>query len=132
MGILQKLKSVLGMDGPARPGARSEPDVTVEREPSTSTEQAVKEGGPSDAPRAPRSAGASTGETEPESAETSGEAAASVEEINGIGPTYAERLADAGIETVADLADSDVETVAEAAQANESRVADWLEQARDR
>jgi len=55
-----------------------------------------------------------------------------VEEITGIGATYADRLEAAGIETVADLADSDVSTVVEAAQATESRVQDWLDQARNR
>lgn len=135
MGILTKLKSVLGMDGSGRPRGRSEPDVTVEREPSTETEQAVKGGGPSDAPRAPQSATAA-GEDQDEEAEEAATAESiddspPVDQVDGIGPTYAERLTAAGIETIADLAASDAATVAEAAETSESRAEDWLEQARD-
>lgn len=46
MGLLQKLKSALGLNGSGSPGAgRAAPqdvDVTVEREPSSDTEDAVK------------------------------------------------------------------------------------------
>lgn len=136
MGILAKLKSVLGMDGSGRPRGRSDPDVTVEREPSTTTEQAVKGSGPDDAPRAPQSASAAgedAGEDADEpAASDSAPDSPTVEDIDGIGPTYAERLTAEGIETVGDLAASDAPTVAEAAETSESRAEDWLEQARDR
>ena len=142
MGLLQKLKSVLGMDGSDRSRRRADPDVTVEREPSTASEQAVKGNGPSDAPRAPRSANAASADEEPADVEAAAEEVAeteevvegdspAVEEVNGIGPTYAERLEAAGIATVADLAASEVATVADAAQTNESRVEDWIQQAKD-
>lgn len=173
MGILEKLKSVLGLDGRSGSTRPTDPDVTVEREPSAESERAVKGTTPSDAPRAPRSAGASSDASEgrpsdaagsedsaesggPDAAEAaagepsdtsssdddgaevavSDEAAADapspgVEEINGIGPTFAERLQAAGIETVADLAETDAASLAEAAETHESRVEDWLEQARD-
>jgi len=176
MGILEKLKSVLGMDGPSGTPGTTDPEVTVEREPSTESERAVKGAGPADAPRAPRSASASADageatadagaeESGPDAgpadaaagtadetagadeldassqAEDADEAAAetadepedspSVQEINGVGPTFAERLEAADIETVADLAAQDAATLADAAQTNESRVEDWLEQARD-
>jgi len=63
--------------------------------------------------------------------ETAGSAPdAGVEEITGIGPTYAQRLRAAGIETVGDLAGADLETVADATNAAESRVDDWIAQAR--
>jgi polyhydroxyalkanoate synthase len=131
MGILTKLKSVLGMDGSGRSRGRSEPDVTVEREPSTETEQAVKGSGPEDAPRAPQSAtAAGSSATEAEGDEEA--ESADVEDIDGIGPTYADRLTAAGIETIADLAASDPETVADAAETSESRAEDWLDQARNR
>ncbi|WP_254280170.1 helix-hairpin-helix domain-containing protein [Haloarcula marina] len=44
MGLLQKLKSALGLDGSESSGRRSsgDVDVTVEREPSTESEDAVK------------------------------------------------------------------------------------------
>ncbi len=136
MGILQKLKSALGMDSSGRTRRRTEPDVTVEHEPSPESERAVK----TSVEEEP--AASATDEDESEEGSDEGDAAASaaagteeasppVEEITGIGPTYAERLEAAGIETVADLADSDIATVVEAAQATESRAQDWLEQARD-
>jgi predicted flap endonuclease-1-like 5' DNA nuclease len=171
MGILQKLKSALGMDSGGRSRRRTQPDVTVEHEPSAESERAVKkeideepavsddeeptvpedqepavsddeeptvpedqEPAVSDEPE-PDAPGAEAAAPEdgPTEAEDAGAAdsSPSVEEITGIGATYAERLEAAGIETVADLADSDRSTVVEAAQATESRVEDWLEQARD-
>jgi predicted flap endonuclease-1-like 5' DNA nuclease len=157
MGILQKLKSALGMDSSGRARRRTEPDVTVEREPSAEGERAVKtddaeesgaptgaEDDPADdeddsateepADSAPADDGSATEESaDPDAdADESAEPSPSVEEITGIGATYAERLEAAGIETIADLADSDLPTVVEAAQTNESRAQDWLEQARDR
>lgn len=43
MGLLQKLKSALGLDGSNSPsGTAGDVDVTVEREPSTEDEDAVK------------------------------------------------------------------------------------------
>lgn len=130
MGLLEKLKSALGLDRERRPASTADPDVTVEREPAAGTERAVKgtgtdsAGAADDATGAPR---APTGASESDDAD-----GPPVDEIDGIGPTYAERLADAGIETVADLAESDAETVAEAAETSASRVEDWLEQARRR
>ena len=129
MNPLKILKNLLGLNGTREPPRTTEPDVTVEREPSAETERAVKGvDAPSDTPRAPRSANAAARASD-ESGSEGTESSASVQEIDGIGPTYAERLEAAGIRTVADLAGSDAATVAEAAEAGESRAADWIEQA---
>ena len=158
MGLLQKLKSALGMGTSGRSRQQAEPDVTVERKPSAESERSVKtavEDGPAagddGAESGPAGTNADAPPTDEDTApteiaagddpaeaagvdESAGDEPASppVEEITGIGATYADRLEAAGIETVADLADSDVSTVVEAAQATESRVQDWLEQARNR
>lgn len=133
MRLLQKLKAALGLGGGDR--RRTEPEVTVERRPSSESEDADEE-----APRAPQSASVA-GEDEPSPAvhrvdEDGGAdqdgATANVQDITGIGPTYAERLAAAGIETVADLAEADAGSVSEAAETSQSRARDWIEQARDR
>lgn len=158
MGILQKLKSALGMDSSDRTRRRTEPDVTVEREPSTESEHAVKtaveddtaddedpaqsagEADSSESAEAeePEQSAADEATSEDDSAEADADESGTpdtsppVDQITGIGATYADRLEAAGIATVADLADSDVSTIVEAAQTNESRARDWLEQARDR
>lgn len=132
MGILQKLKSLLGTDG-AQSTTPTEPGVTVEREPSVESEQAVKGTPPAaDDDTAPPDEPAGTDDAPDPDEPADADESPSVEEIDGIGPTYAERLTDAGIETIAALAASDVETVAAASEASPSRVEDWLEQARDR
>lgn len=132
MGILQKLKSLLGTDG-AQSTTPTEPGVTVEREPSTETEQAVKGTPPAaDDDMSSQDDPAGTDDEPAPEEPADVDESPSVEEIDGIGPTYAERLTDAGIETIADLAASDVETVAAATDASPSRVEDWVAQARDR
>jgi len=157
--ILQKLKELLSVPRTSRPAADSEstPEgggtITVEREPDSATEDAVKgtdtaadrtEDG-SDDPEAAANESPPTGATEPAASETppaveetdsdepatgeAGPAGDPVDEITGIGPTYAERLGEVGIRTVDDLAAADAATVADAAQASESRAADWIERA---
>jgi predicted flap endonuclease-1-like 5' DNA nuclease len=152
MGLFEKLKSFLSSDSGQPPTGSTDPDVTVEREPSAESEHAVKGTDQAD-DLGIEDEDAETGEEEtaetdekdePESAETDEEAEsddestpepadepASVEEINGIGPTYADRLASAGIETVTDLRDADPEMVADAAETAESRAANWIEQAEE-
>lgn len=159
-GILQRLKRLLGRDEPGddagspeeiseSPESNEGSVVTVERQPSpeatdepATEHDEVIEPDDSDAEQAApdesgaESIGESGGKTEDETDntnadETTGVASdAGVEEITGIGPTYAQRLQAAGIETVSDLADADPATVAEATNAAESRVDDWLAQAR--
>lgn len=82
-------------------------DVTVEHDPDTETEAAVK--------------GVETG--------AGASADADLEEIKGIGPTYADRLREAGVESVADLATAEVAEVAEASDISESRVQKWVDRA---
>lgn len=158
MGLLDKLRSLLGSDdGQTRRRQGGSANVTVEHEPDTASEAAVKgTGQPEDhtadgadaeaAAEAGSTAGSQEEAAEPEgtpegddeSAEQDkGEPGESdsdepVDSINGIGPTYAERLEAADIETVGDLAAADPGTVAEAAEAAESRATDWVEQARTR
>ncbi|MFB6311503.1 MAG: helix-hairpin-helix domain-containing protein [Salinirussus sp.] len=134
MGLLEKLKAALGLGGRSR--RRRDPEITVERRPSTESEDAVK--GTDAGPRAPQSASAAGADDQPSADESveeptaDEETAPNIQEITGIGPTYAERLADAGIETIADLAEADASSVAEAAETSQSRARDWIEQARDR
>ncbi len=127
--------------------------MTVEHEPDTASEAAVKGTGDADdhsadgpAVAAGADTAADAGSTaQPGEQETHTEAEPAdppepeepgsdepVDSIDGIGPTYAERLEAAGIGTVGDLAVADTETVAEAAEAAESRVTDWVEQAQNR
>ncbi len=164
MGLLETLKSLLGLeDDERRDAATDDRDVgiTVEREgerrhaaddPTTAeAETATEPGGGSATASASSSGGvsasASTADADAEAAPTtpSGTAAdaatdadedrvpsEAVDVVKGIGPTYAGRLSDAGIDTVADLAEADASAIAAAADVPESRVADWIERARDR
>jgi predicted flap endonuclease-1-like 5' DNA nuclease len=60
------------------------------------------------------------------------DAAESVETVRGIGPAYAERLANAGVATVGDLAAADAAALSEQIGVAESRIARWVDRARDR
>lgn len=150
MGLLQKLKSALGFDGTestasAGPRERGDVDVTVEREPSTESEDAVK--GTETATTADTSTAEPDEETEPEIEEAEPETDAESEddgesveeavsgspdpvtEIKGIGPAYAERLSVLGIETVGELAAADAAEIAAETDLSESRVSGWIERA---
>lgn len=129
--------------------------VTVEREPSTASEDAVK-GTDTDSDDGDVEAAESTGGDEPEAAPESAEDAIdeaeqeleddeddtaeaealgtdeSVDVIKGIGAAYAERLGEAGVDTVADLASSDPEALAEETGISEKRIDGWVEKARHR
>jgi predicted flap endonuclease-1-like 5' DNA nuclease len=142
MGILQKLKSALGLDGASSDTNRSgDVDVTVEREPSTADEDAVKGTDTS------TSNAASTADTDDAGAPSTSdevneatdvEEATDIEgstdpvtELNGIGPAYAERLSGQDIETVGELAVADPDAVAAETDLGATRVANWVEQARE-
>jgi len=158
MGLLQKLKSALGLDG-SESRRSGDVDVTVERGPSTEDEDAVKgtetaSSGAESESAAP-SGSDDTGSGDPaadefetlaeeadeddgaaddEPAAETGQAAGStdaVTELNGIGPAYGDRLADAGIETVGELAGADAADLADRIDLGESRVAGWIAQAND-
>ncbi|WP_123536320.1 helix-hairpin-helix domain-containing protein [Halosimplex salinum] len=129
-------------------------DVTVEHEPATATEDAVK-GTDTAADSEPTaevdsstdtestSETVETDDTEPDVTEDEGEAEdeatgaptepapdAELEDIKGIGPTYAERLREAGVGGVGELAEADAEALAEETDIATSRVEDWVEQAK--
>lgn len=151
MGLLQKLKSILGV-AEEEPSPRGDVDVTVEREPSevsAGSERAVTEpadasttgvpdvSAPSDDAAAEpgtvteESTGAA-GDGEPEPAAAGEAAAEPVESIKGVGPSYASRLGDAGVDTVGDLAGADAAALAESTDLSEKRIARWIEQAEAR
>ncbi|MEF8812401.1 MAG: helix-hairpin-helix domain-containing protein [Halovenus sp.] len=147
--LLQKLKDLLNISRLSRPAAESESpaerssDITVEREPDSATEDAVKgtetaadqtdAGGGEESTASATVADdtAVTAEREEAAPADAGQDGDPVDEIKGIGPTYAERLGEAGISTVADLVAADAATVADAAQASESRATDWIERAQN-
>lgn len=122
--LLQKIMELFRLPRFTRPAAESEADrengdtdVTVEREPDTASEDAVK--GTATADEAAASDAAATSEATP------------VEEIKGIGPTYAGRLEDAGLDTVEALAGANPDRVAEIAQASETKAGNWVERANE-
>ena len=186
MGLIERIKSALGLgtapsssqsatsstDGPT---AGDGVDVTVEHDPATASEDAVKgtdtadDDGPTaevdtttepDSPSVDEDADTSSAAAEPDSSEVDGtgtdetdESAAAdadgtsesdeskpaptepapdaeLEDIKGIGPAYGERLREAGIEGIGDLADADAAALAAETDIAESRVADWVEQAK--
>lgn len=102
-------------------------NVTVEREPATESEDAVKGTDTADETET---------EDEESQPEDEGESGAGTDEpvdvIKGIGATYADRLGDAGVETVADLANSDTETLSEESGISEGRLENWIEKAKHR
>lgn len=143
-------------------GQQQGTNVTVEREPSTETEDAVK-----GTDTEPETAGGSesehaTGESEGEVTDDSAEEATEGSEdeaadeseaeaaddpaasesdlgtdeptdvIKGIGSAYAERLSEAGVETVADLATGDAESLSEETGISETRLQNWIDRARHR
>lgn len=127
-----------------RQGETDAVDVTVEREPDTRSEDAVKGTDTSGEPVTESIAAeeiqngtggsdaGSEGSSAPEDGAGTPGSGESVDEIKGIGPTYAERLGEAGIETVADLADSDLDDVAGRANVPRGRLETWIERARHR
>ncbi|MBV0923420.1 hypothetical protein KTS45_04335 [Halomicroarcula limicola] len=160
MGLLQKLKSALGLDGAESAsgngsGSPGDVDVTVEREPSTEDEDAVKgtetavtDGSETETPST--DAGAATDDetaaadatvpdesgsidaTVPEAEPEIGEGSDDpVTEIKGIGPAYAKRLNGLGIDTVGDLAAADAAEIAAETDLSESRIDGWIERAKD-
>jgi len=140
MWLLDRLKAVLGLaNGREPPGERETADrerggvTTVEREPSTAAEDAVKgtdtgteTGGEAGEPVA-EGPSADAGEAEAETADTQG--GEPLETITGIGPAYAERLQDAGVADTAALADADAAALAEATDLSAKRIQGWIDQA---
>ncbi|WP_158853432.1 helix-hairpin-helix domain-containing protein [Halorhabdus sp. CUG00001] len=163
MGLIERIKAALGLDTSRRQGGRStssdestaqDVGVTVERQPDTTTEDAVK-GTDNEADETTSDASEETATAaddeltttsaaesestadEPDSAaeasqtapEPDGTATEDVQSIKGIGPAYAERLADADVETVGDLAAADAGTLSEQTGIAQSRVTTWIDRA---
>jgi predicted flap endonuclease-1-like 5' DNA nuclease len=127
MGLLDQLKSVLGLGSsgePARSQARDRRGA--ETPPETASEDAVKGTDTAD-PGA--SAGGNDADADAEHDETAGE---STEKIKGIGPTYSQRLASAGVESIADLAAADPDALADETGISETRISNWVQRARNR
>jgi predicted flap endonuclease-1-like 5' DNA nuclease len=148
MGLLDILKAAMGL-GSSRSqrtsgttdASRQDVDVTVEHEPDTESEDAVKgtgkAGTESEAePAADVQDEDTEADTEEEADETAAEDAPdvqgadeSVDTVNGIGPSYAERLGEAGVETVGDLVASDAAELAEETDISEKRIQGWIDKA---
>jgi predicted flap endonuclease-1-like 5' DNA nuclease len=144
MGLLERIKSVLGFETsatPSHPGTgrdrpsadeagRTDRDVASEADADQRDEPGGAAGGSGDGVDV-------TVEHEPETeteeavkgAETGTGTDADLEEIKGIGPTYADRLREAGVEGVAELATADATEVAAASDIAESRVQKWIDRA---
>ena len=162
MGLLERIKSALGFgtsgasaagkssNADQRPSSDSdstgEPtpvedeagvDVTVEHEPDTRSEDAVKGTDTAGTGSSAAVEPADTGDAAAESAETDAEAnppgeGVDLEEVKGIGPAYADRLRDAGIEDVAALAAADAADLAERSDMGEGRLEKLIDRAKSR
>jgi predicted flap endonuclease-1-like 5' DNA nuclease len=162
MGLLERIKSALGFgtsgasaagkssSADQRPSSDSdstgEPtpvedeagvDVTVEHEPDTRSEDAVKGTDTAGTGSSAAVEPADTGDAAAESAETDAEASppgegVDLEEVKGIGPAYADRLRDAGIEDVAALAAADAADLAERSDMGEGRLRKLIDRAKSR
>lgn len=141
MGIISKIKSVLGVEGDGQERAPERGrSAAVDAEPETTSERAVKGVDETGADR-PSDGDGTTRTEEPagtagEPAESEGEPAGvggePVDSIKGIGAAYAERLADAGVHSVDDLARADAEELAAATDLGTGRVGKWIERAQAR
>lgn len=117
MGIISKLKNVLGIDSNGVSRGQDEYSPSIPTETSTTTEQP-----PDTTTTVP-----DVEETEPVITDEPPEDP--VDTIKGIGPSYAEELATAGIETVRDLANADATTIAKETDIAEARLQNWIERA---
>lgn len=127
-----------GQPAPSQSAQSAQPqddgvNVTVEREPSTESEDAVKgtDTAEQSVTETPEQSAAETADDEPDSEADLG-TDEPVDVIKGIGATYADRLGDAGVETVAELAASDIGTLSEESGISEGRLENWIEKAKHR
>jgi predicted flap endonuclease-1-like 5' DNA nuclease len=140
MGLLAKLRSLLGRDRDAGSTPGGTPEVTVERE-ASETAPSPAEGEDdvasttAEADDAETSTTAEADDAEAETGDASaptGVAGESVESIKGIGPAYADRLAQVDVEVVGDLAEADPEEIAAETDLSAARIENWVQQARAR
>lgn len=124
MSLLNRLKSVLGLDGTGESVGDEPAAVTVEREPTGAGETGTDRSEETTAVDAP--------EASFESDESSTDDVGPVTEISGVGDAYAERLGAAGVETIGELADADPSALAAKSGISEKRVSTWVEAAGSR
>lgn len=137
MGIISAIKSLLGLEETSRSVGGT--DVTVEREPTTSTERTeegseiadsvTSESAAVETDHSDSTTGAQSGDVEVEATGVEGDP---VDSIKGIGSTYADRLAEAGVQTVDDLAEASAADLDEATGIGEGRIESWIERAQSR
>ncbi|MFB6086997.1 MAG: DUF4332 domain-containing protein [Haloarculaceae archaeon] len=154
MGLIERLKSALGLgtSGPASgtesPSPGDEVNVTVEHEPATASEDAMKgtettseSGSGSETANEAGSGTESTDSAVASGPETDGDepstdattaSSADLEDIKGIGPAYAERLREADVTSVAELAAADAADLAARTDIAASRIENWIERAGER
>ncbi|WP_436907374.1 helix-hairpin-helix domain-containing protein [Halosimplex marinum] len=113
-------------------GAEAEADTEVETEADTEVETEADTEDAGDAEAEGDDAGDAQAEADDAEADAPTDPApdAELEDIKGIGPTYAERLREAGVDGVGGLAGADPAALAEETDIAESRVENWVEQAK--
>lgn len=130
MSIIQRIKSVLGLNGSGHTDEDGPVAVTVEHDPEPEPDPATgDEHEPAEAERTDTEL-TDVEEDEAETEDTSTHPGP-VTEISGIGPSYSDRLADAGIITVGELANADAATIANETDLSEKRIAGWIESAEE-
>lgn len=120
MGIISKLKNVLGLTSNSTSHPQDDYSPSIPQEPPTeddSTEPTLTE--------------ADIQEPDQESDPTIDDEPPGdpVDTIKGIGPSYAEKLGKAGVNTVDELANADPASLAEQTGIAESRIQNWIDQA---
>ena len=138
MSLIQRIKSVLGLNGSTRPEDDRPVAVTVEHDPSVTDDEEADVEDPDttdERDEVPESI-EPEGETEEEPAEDATDPepehlADPVIEISGIGQSYSERLEQAGITTVGELIEADPEELAAETDLSSTRIERWIETARD-
>lgn len=150
MGIIEKLKSALGLGSPDSGEPSRGTEVTVEHEPTSVSSPEEPNRGDVDSskddqfeiePGVPEAESESIEgeitesdidsappEQEQQEEDTEGDSSA-VTEINGIGPAYADRLSAAGVDTVGELMKANPEELGEQTEISPKRIQRWQEQA---
>jgi len=149
MGLLDILKAAMGLETQSQTGSttttdspQQDVDVTVEHEPDTTSEDAVKGTDDEDSEPAAGTETEQQDDTEDEADESEADAESeaetpdlenaddAVDTIKGIGPSYADKLDDAGIDTVDDLVSMGAEPIAAETDISEKRAQRWIDRAR--
>jgi len=134
MGILDLIRTVLGLGGSAGSGGSEPTDVAVTQDSGerNDVETPTSDAEPVEADASDESGGrddVTDADETGDSGGSDGTAGDPVETVSGIGPAYSERLANAGVETVSGLLDADAGELAEATDISEKRINGWQERA---